>query len=116
AGELGEHLVEEQQLAEYTRWLCDLIEHAPRAKGQRAALPKALEEIMAAQRFRLDLLPLIEAYHRRKRTYGALDFADQMSLAAQLASGHPEVVAGERARCGAVVVDGDRDTGHARRS
>src|SRR5438067_4678138 len=29
AGELGEHLVEEQQLAEYTRWLCDLIEQAP---------------------------------------------------------------------------------------
>ncbi|GHF77245.1 DNA helicase-2/ATP-dependent DNA helicase PcrA [Amycolatopsis bartoniae] len=115
AGELGEHLVTEQQLADYSKWLCDLIETAPRAKGQRAALPKALGEIAAAQRFRLSLIPLIESYHRRKRAEGALDFADQMSLAAQLASDHAEVAGGERDRYGAVLLDEYQDTGHAQR-
>ncbi|GAA4549385.1 ATP-dependent helicase [Amycolatopsis samaneae] len=115
AGELGEHLVTTERLAQYTSWLCDVIEYAPRAKGQRAALPVKLTEIMAAQRFRLALLPLVEEYHRRKRAEGALDFADQMSLAAQLAGGYPAVVTGERERYGAVLLDEYQDTGHAQR-
>ncbi|HEY3468345.1 MAG TPA: ATP-dependent DNA helicase [Amycolatopsis sp.] len=115
AGELGEHLISTEQLAEYTTWMCRVIENAPRAKGQRAALPQKLTEIMAAQHFRLALLPLVEEYHRRKRNEGALDFADQMSLAAQLASGYPSVVRGERERFGAVLLDEYQDTGHAQR-
>ncbi|MEC3982717.1 ATP-dependent helicase [Amycolatopsis sp. H20-H5] len=115
AGELGEHLVEVEQLGGYTRWLCDVIEGAPRAKGQRAALPQKLQEVITAQRFRLALLPLVEGYQQRKRAEGALDFADQMSLAAQLADTHPEVVAGERERYGAVLLDEYQDTGHAQR-
>src|SRR2546429_599436 len=74
AGELGEHLISTEELAEYTKWMCSVIENAPRAKGQRAALPQKLTEIMAAQHFRLALLPLVEEYHRRKRNEGALDF------------------------------------------
>ncbi|GAA1969871.1 ATP-dependent helicase [Amycolatopsis minnesotensis] len=115
AGELGEHLVELDELAERTRWLCEVIEHAPKGKGQRAALPQKLADIVAAQRFRLELLPLVDAYQQRKRAEGALDFADQMSLAARLASGHPEVVEGERDRFGAVLLDEYQDTGHAQR-
>ncbi|VVJ24682.1 ATP-dependent DNA helicase SCO5184 [Amycolatopsis camponoti] len=115
AGELGEHLISVDQLAEYTTWMCRVIENAPRAKGQRAALPQKLTEIMAAQHFRLALLPLVEEYHRRKRNEGALDFADQMSLAAQLASNYPSVVRGERERFGAVLLDEYQDTGHAQR-
>ncbi|MGW5745726.1 ATP-dependent helicase, partial [Amycolatopsis sp. NPDC003861] len=115
AGELGEHLVSTEELAEYTTWLCNVIENAPRAKGQRAALPQKLTEIMAAQHFRLALLPLVDDYHRRKRNEGALDFADQMSLAAQLAGGYPSVVRGERERYGAVLLDEYQDTGHAQR-
>ena len=113
--ELGEHMVGEDELAEYTRRLCRLIESAPRAKGQRAAMPKALADIVAAQEFRLSLLPLIEEYQRRKRAEGALDFADQMSLAATLAAEHPQVAEGERARYGAVLLDEYQDTGHAQR-
>ncbi|WP_199433897.1 ATP-dependent helicase [Qaidamihabitans albus] len=115
AGELGEHLVEPERLREYSERLCRIIEEAPRAKGQRAALPVALTDIVAAQRFRLQLLPLVEDYQRRKRAEGALDFADQMSLAARLADAHPEVVAGERDRYGAVLLDEYQDTGHAQR-
>ncbi|MFD2471247.1 ATP-dependent helicase [Amycolatopsis silviterrae] len=115
AGELGEHLISTEKLARYTEWLCEIIENAPRAKGQRASLPVKLQEVLAAQRFRLALLPLVEDYHRRKRAEGALDFADQMSLAAQLADGYPAVVAGERERYGAVLLDEYQDTGHAQR-
>ncbi|SFB51282.1 DNA helicase-2 / ATP-dependent DNA helicase PcrA [Amycolatopsis marina] len=115
AGELGEHLVEPEALRTYTERFCALVENAPRAKGQRADPPVVLTEILAAQRFRLDLLPLVDNYQRRKRAEGALDFADQMSLAARLAAEHPEVPAGERDRYGAVLLDEYQDTGHAQR-
>lgn len=115
AGELGEHLVEPERLREYTAWFCRLVENAPRAKRQREALPAALAEIVAAQRFRLELLPLIDSYQQRKRAEGALDFADQMSLAARLAESCPEVAEGERNRYGAVLLDEYQDTGHAQR-
>ncbi|OLT48259.1 ATP-dependent DNA helicase [Saccharomonospora sp. CUA-673] len=114
-GELGEHLVDPERLREYTERLCGIVENAPRAKGQRANLPVDLTTILQRQRFRLALLPLVEAYRQRKRAEGALDFADQMSLAARLAAGHPEVVAGERERYGAVLLDEYQDTGHAQR-
>lgn len=115
AGELGEHLVEAEALRAYTARFCSLVENAPRAKGQRADPPVVLTEILAAQRFRLELLPLVDNYQRRKRAEGALDFADQMSLAARLAAEHPEVPAGERDRYGAVLLDEYQDTGHAQR-
>ncbi|MCP2255253.1 DNA helicase-2 / ATP-dependent DNA helicase PcrA [Prauserella aidingensis] len=114
-GELAEHLVDPDGLREHTTWLCELIENAPRAKGQRASLPVDLQKILTSQRFRLSLLPLVDAYKQRKRAEGALDFADQMSLAARLAEGHPEVVATERERYGAVLLDEYQDTGHAQR-
>lgn len=114
-GELGEHLVDPERLRSYTQWLCGLLESAPRAKGQRAAPPALLNDVVAAQRFRLEMLPLVRAYADRKRAEAALDFADQMSLAARLAAGHPEVVDGERERFGSVLLDEYQDTGHAQR-
>lgn len=115
AGELGEHLVDPESLASYTDWLTKLVENAPRAARQSAALPNALAEVVERQRHRVQLLPLVAEYHRRKRAEGALDFADQMALAARLADEHPEVVEIERERFGAVLLDEYQDTGHAQR-
>ncbi|MQA60114.1 MAG: AAA family ATPase [Actinophytocola sp.] len=115
AGELGEHLVDPERITGYSEWLVTLIEHAPRAKGGRAALQQDLVDIVEAQRFRLQLLPLVAEYLRRKRAEGALDFADQMALAARLATEHPEVVDIERERYVAVLLDEYQDTGHAQR-
>ena len=115
AGELAEHLVQPQQLAEHAERLCKIIESAPPAKRQRAKLPQDLQKILATQRLRAALLPLVEEYTQHKRREGAMDFADQMSLAALLAAGHPEVVATERERYGAVLLDEYQDTGHAQR-
>lgn len=115
AGELGEHLADPEHLVSYTDWLTGLVEGAPRAKRQRAALPAELTTLCERQRFRLQLLPLVAEYQRRKRAEGVLDFADQMSLAARLAREHPEVAETERARFGAVLLDEYQDTGHAQR-
>jgi len=115
AGELAEHLVRPEDVAAHAEKLCHAIENAPRAKGQRANLPQELQRIAAAQRLRSALLPLLAEYSRRKRREAAMDFADQMSLAARLAGEHPEVAAGERERFGAVLLDEYQDTGHAQR-
>ncbi|WP_447008332.1 ATP-dependent helicase [Saccharothrix isguenensis] len=115
AGELGEHLVEPSALREHAEWLCHVIESAPKTKRQGDGLPQSLQAVINAQRLRVNLLPLLEAYQARKRREAAMDFADQMSLAARLASEHPEVVRGERERYGAVLLDEYQDTGHAQR-
>ncbi|MBP2320662.1 DNA helicase-2/ATP-dependent DNA helicase PcrA [Kibdelosporangium banguiense] len=115
AGEIGEHLVEEDKLAEHAERLCYLIENAPRGPRQAAEPSQKLKEIIAAQRFRVALLPMVKAYADRKRRDGVLDFADQMAMAARLARDHEEVVKGERSRYGAVLLDEYQDTGHAQR-
>ncbi|MDA3646234.1 ATP-dependent helicase [Saccharopolyspora indica] len=115
AGELAEHLVRPGELRDHAERLSEVIENAPRAKGQRANLPQELVKVVAAQQLRVALLPLVEEYAQSKRREGAMDFADQMSLAALLAAEHPEVVEGERARYGAVLLDEYQDTGHAQR-
>jgi DNA helicase II / ATP-dependent DNA helicase PcrA len=115
AGELAEHLVDEEALARYSESVCEAIESAPRGPRQRAELSQDLKEVVATQRFRVALLPLVHAYSERKRKEGALDFAEQMALAARLASTQPEVVRIERERYGAVLLDEYQDTGHAQR-
>ena len=115
AGELAEHLVDEDRLLAYSEDLASTIENAPRGPRQRAELSQDLREVVATQRFRIALLPLVAAYGDAKRKEGALDFAEQMALAARLASTQPEVVAGERVRYGTALLDEYQDTGHAQR-
>nr|WP_231648120.1 ATP-dependent DNA helicase [Saccharothrix sp. NRRL B-16348] len=115
AGELGEHLVDPVALWRHAERLCAVIENAPKTARQRDGLPESLKAVVNAQRLRVNLIPLLEAYQARKRREAAMDFADQMSLAARLASEHPEVVRGERERYGAVLLDEYQDTGHAQR-
>src|SRR5699024_4115036 len=83
AGELAEHLAHPEDVRRHAETLCQLVENAPRAKGQRADLPQALRGVIATQQLRAALLPLVAEYSRVKRHEGAMDFADQMSLAAQ---------------------------------
>lgn len=115
AGELAEHLLEPDALLAHARWLVGVIENAPRTKRQGDALPEKLLEVIAAQRLRVAMLPLVEEYTAAKRRIGALDFADQMAAAAIVASTHPQVPLGERERYGAVLLDEYQDTGHSQR-
>src|SRR5205807_2067256 len=84
-------------------------------KRQGVELPQDLLKIIAAQRLRVALLPLVEEYGAAKRRIGALDFADQMAAAAMVASTHPQVPLGERERYGAILLDEYQDTGHSQR-
>ncbi|SDJ71453.1 DNA helicase-2 / ATP-dependent DNA helicase PcrA [Actinopolyspora mzabensis] len=115
AGELAEHLVEPEQVRDHAELLTAILDNAPREKGQRADPPQELQRIRSAQQLRAALLPLVEAYTKRKRADGAMDFSDQMSLAALLARRHPEVALGERERFAAVLLDEYQDTGHSQR-
>jgi DNA helicase II / ATP-dependent DNA helicase PcrA len=115
AGELGEHLAEPDALRAHAEALTRVIESAPPAKRQSAALPQKLAHIIERQRFRVALLPLIEELAARKQTERCLDFADQMSAAARLADAHPEVGQAERSAFRAVLLDEYQDTGHAQR-
>nr|WP_130342815.1 ATP-dependent DNA helicase [Herbihabitans rhizosphaerae] len=115
SGELNEHLVDPDALVRHAEALCSLIEAAPRGPKQRSDMTVYLREVIAAQQLRTAMLPLVEAYGERKRREGAVDFADQMAMAARLASEHPEVARGERERYGAVLLDEYQDTGHAQR-
>ena len=115
AGELGEHLVEPDQVRAHAEEFCRLVQNAPRAPRQRAALAQKFQDMVDTQQLRVSLLPLVEAFAARKRAERTVDFADQMAIAARIAAAHPDVGAGERARYRAVLLDEYQDTGHSQR-
>jgi DNA helicase II / ATP-dependent DNA helicase PcrA len=117
AGELAEHLVEPDELR---RWTDDL-RRAVLAKPRRSASGRGVAgEPYAEVRKLLDraaaraaLLPLVERYRRAKEAAGAIDFGDQVAIAARVADAFGEVGRQERARYAAVLLDEYQDTGHA---
>ncbi len=115
AGQLAEHLVEPEQLAEAHAELEKLVFTLPPGPRQRGGPKQALQDIVTAQRERVALLPLVRQLDEALNRRGALDFGSQMSLAARLAVDHPEVAAAERARFRLVLLDEYQDTGHAQR-
>ena len=116
AGELAEHLVSPAELAALCRETAELVEKLPRGRkkgaGDRYAETTAFLQVL---RRREQLLPLVEAYERRKHELEAMDYGDQVALAARAASEHPEVGALERGRYDVVLLDEYQDTGTAQR-
>ncbi|MGI5127700.1 ATP-dependent helicase [Pseudonocardia sp. CA-107938] len=115
AGELGEHLVDPEAVHRHAERMIDQLANAPRAKGQRAEPSQKYQRWIDMQRQRAVLLPLVEAFTARKRAERAVDFADQLAIAARVADAHPEVGATERATFRAVLLDEYQDTGYAQR-
>src|SRR5689334_819650 len=115
AGELGEHLVEPEAVRAHAERLAAVLEAAPRGKGQRAEPSQTYQRWIATQRKRVALLPLVESFTARKRAERAVDFADQLAIAARVADAHAKVGATERATYRAVLLDEYQDTGHAQR-
>ncbi|GAB1694319.1 ATP-dependent helicase [Krasilnikovia sp. M28-CT-15] len=107
AGELAEHLVTVDELADWTqRFVADVQELPGRVYRDVA-------DVLQRQRQRLTLLPLVRAYERRKLDLEAMDFGDQMARAARVARDHPEVSESERGRFRIVLLDEYQDTSHA---
>ncbi|MFI5777706.1 ATP-dependent helicase [Nocardia sp. NPDC051570] len=115
SGQLAEHLVEPEQLAEAHTELEKLVFTLPAGPRQRGGPNQELQNIVAAQRERVALLPLVQRLAEELRRRGALDFGSQMSLAARLAAEHAEVGRAERTRFSLVLLDEYQDTGHAQR-
>jgi DNA helicase-2/ATP-dependent DNA helicase PcrA len=115
AGELAEHLREPAELRAWTARLDGAIRALPRGKGQRGDYPAELRKMLGTMAARVELLPLVEQYLGRKRARDAMDFGDQLSLAARIADRFAEVGRQERARYRIVLLDEYQDTGHAQR-
>jgi ATP-dependent DNA helicase UvrD/PcrA len=107
AGDLAEHLRVTREVNGVGRWLDAEVAGLP------GRVPQAVMKIIGTQRAREQLLPLVDLYTAAKRGREVLDHGDQVSLAARIAAGHPEVGAGERARYQVVLLDEYQDTSHA---
>jgi DNA helicase-2/ATP-dependent DNA helicase PcrA len=110
ATELGEHDITPAALRDWTARLEAQIggyANAPKGpKGVRAPV----KEMLARQRARVALLPLVEAFEARKRSAGAIDYADQVAYAARIAVASTEAGRRERARWKIVLLDEYQDT------
>ena len=83
AGELAEHLREPAEVRILTARVQAHLAALPRAEGQRSrGLPKAVSELQDALESRATLLPLVERYAAYKRSRGAMDYGDQVAIAA----------------------------------
>ncbi|SDM17390.1 DNA helicase-2 / ATP-dependent DNA helicase PcrA [Nonomuraea maritima] len=107
AGELSEHLRTPADVRRVGEWL----------RGRRDTLPGrptvAQRRPVTVHEAREQLLPLVEAYERLKRSREVIDYGDQMALAARIAANHKEVGEIERSRYAVVLLDEYQDTSHA---
>ncbi|NAZ77774.1 UvrD-helicase domain-containing protein, partial [Kineococcus sp. T13] len=124
AGECAEHLVDPARLVRFVDDLdarvralpkdaASVARHGAHVPGEPYA---RVRDLLAVQRTRRALVPLLAEYARRKREAEQLDFGDQVLLAARLAREVDVVAAGERARHRVVLLDEYQDTSHAQLS
>jgi len=107
AGEMAEHMRSCDEVLATGEWLESCI------AGLAGRVPRAVTDVLKHQQTREQLLPLVAAYSAAKAAREAVDFGDQMSMAARIASRHPVVGAGERARHRVVLLDEYQDTSYA---
>ena len=116
SGQLAEHLVDTGQLRDTHVELERLVHTLPAGRYQRDRGPSQwLLRMLATQAERAELVPLIDALHRRMRAEKVMDFGTQMAYAAQLATAVPQVGEQLRARYRVVLLDEYQDTGYAQR-
>jgi DNA helicase-2/ATP-dependent DNA helicase PcrA len=117
-GECGEHLVEPAELVAFDRrWLRDVLTAIERAgnRPNTATLLRDLRKLGATARGRIELAGLVTAYRAARRDRDLLDFGDQVTLAARLAEGVPEVGPILRRQYAVVLLDEYQDTSVAQR-
>ncbi|MCZ2838673.1 ATP-dependent helicase [Modestobacter sp. VKM Ac-2985] len=109
AAELGEHDITPDALRAWTARFESQLRGYPDAGRKKGPYAEVLK-LVARQRARVALLPMVEAFQARKRAAGAIDYADQVSLAARVAVSSAEVGRRERARWRVVLLDEYQDT------
>jgi len=113
AGEMAEHLLVPADLAILIDRFEARVSGLPKGASRARALPKVVADAMTALRARRQVLPLVDGYLELKRSRDALDFADQMALAATLSQRFPDIGLMERQRFRAVLLDEFQDTSEA---
>ncbi|GAA4411730.1 ATP-dependent DNA helicase [Fodinibacter luteus] len=112
AGEMAEHLVDADALAAHLDEVCAALDAVPKGEGTRKRA-NPMRAVASVLRERAAVVPLVRRYAELKRSRDALDFADQMALAARIATTVPQVGAAERGRFRAVLLDEFQDTSEA---
>ncbi|MFC8193435.1 ATP-dependent helicase, partial [Cellulomonas sp. NPDC057328] len=112
AGALDEHLLEPAEARARVEALAADLAATPVGEDRRAPQAKA-RALVASLGERARVLDLVADYRARKRAADALDFGDQVALAARIARDAPEVGAAERARYRVVLLDEYQDTSYA---
>ncbi|HXO81299.1 MAG TPA: ATP-dependent helicase, partial [Mycobacterium sp.] len=116
SGQLAEHLVDTDQLRDTHVELERLVHTLPAGPYQRDRGPSQwLLRMLSTQAERTELVPLIDALHRRMRAEKVMDFGGQMASAARLVSAVPQVGEQLRSRYRVVLLDEYQDTGYAQR-
>ena len=116
SGQLAEHLVDTDQVRDTHVELERLVHTLPAGRYQRDRGPSQwLLRMLATQSERAELVPLIDALHRRMRAEKVVDFGGQMACAARLALAVPQVGEQLRARYRVILLDEYQDTGYAQR-
>jgi DNA helicase-2/ATP-dependent DNA helicase PcrA len=110
AADLAEHLCHPSKLSAFTNEFVTALE-ALSGKPIRE-----VEAVLGRQKARVQLLPLVAEYARRKRDLEAMDFGDQLARAAEIAQRYPQVGLIERDRFRVVLLDEYQDTSHAQAS
>ena len=111
SGALAEHLLEPADAKARLERLAAGIAAVP--LGRRKAHYADVTSLLASLGERARLLDVVAAYAERKRRLEALDFGDQVAVAARLAREVPVVGRLERGRYRAVLLDEYQDTSHA---
>ena len=115
AGSLADHLVTPGRFAAEIDALITTMRDAPPGPKQRNAVHSDLAGPLRRLSDRSAIAALVEAYQEAKTAIGAIDFGDQMQLAARLATELPVVSDALRDRFRIVLLDEYQDTGHAQR-
>ncbi len=116
SGQLAEHLVDTGQISDTHVELERLVHTLPAGRYQRDRGPSQwLLRMLATQAERAELVPLVDALHRRMRTDKVMDFGSQMACAARLSLTVPQVGEQLRSRYRVVLLDEYQDTGYAQR-
>ena len=116
SGQLAEHLVDTGQVCDTHVELERLVHTLPPGRYQRDRGPSQwLLRMLATQAERAELVPLVDALHRRMRAEKVMDFGSQMACAARLALTVPQVGEQLRSRYRVVLLDEYQDTGYAQR-
>ncbi|GAB3443868.1 ATP-dependent DNA helicase [Phycicoccus ginsengisoli] len=113
AGELAEHLRTPGEVAAYIARIEEALAALPSGSSRSPGLLKHGRDLVANLRARAGVLPIVERYLALKKSRDAMDFADQMALAATLARTFDDIGAIERQRFRVVLLDEFQDTSDA---